>query len=252
MKANYSLLKFSVLILLLSIFNKSKANQTLDSIKLLIQESKFDDAVKITNRLKLNRNTTAVVYYFDGISNKNLYKFHNAIESFQKSYQLDTSISLNIVEVANCYKLTNENNKALIYYEKAAIKFPENKTIQTEIANMHFIIENYGKANKLFFKLYTTDTTNIYIVRNIAKCFDNLDQEDSAVFYFNKVIQLDSIDYQTIYRLCNIYIKKKKYNDALIITEKYIQNDSLNAKINSINAYLYLLKRDYQNSYSKF
>ena len=49
-----------------------------------------------------------------------------------------------------------------------------------------------------------------------------------------------------------LYIKKKKYDDAIIITEKYLQVDSLNQKINSINAYLYVLKKDYVNSYYKF
>jgi tetratricopeptide (TPR) repeat protein len=249
MKPKYLLIEFVFLFLLATTI---RAGQSLDSIKLFIQEAKFEKVIEIANRLINSKKENSEIYYFDGISKKNLYKFKSAIESFQKSFQLDTSNWQNIVEIANCYKLIDESSKALVYYEKASAKYPENWTILTEVGNMNFALENYIEANNIFKKLYASDTANMYFVKKIAKSFDDLEQVDSAIYYYKKSIQLGTMDYATVLRLCNIYIKKKNYDEGLSLTRKFMQTDSLNPRINSINAYLLLLKKDYLNAYDKF
>ncbi len=198
MKTKTNILNSIFAILIFAFYSNCQASQVTDSIKLLLQESKYEQVIQIVNRLKQNNLTTSFIYYCEGISYKNLYKVNEAIGSFQKAYKTDTLNYNNLIEIANCYKLIGAYKNAVIFYEKSSVKFPENKTIQIEIANMYFALENYNKAYNLFQRIYSTDTSNLYIIINIAKCYDNLDKDDSAIFYYRKYLKNDSTNNQAI------------------------------------------------------
>ena len=59
------------------------------------------------------------------------------------------------------------------------------------------------------------------------------------VYYANS-LNLIPDDYQTVYRLCSILLKKKAYSTVLAATDSYRKRDSTNLRINSLNAYTYM------------
>ncbi len=253
----YMITKFKIkylylVIFYLNFFTICKANEVKDSLELLIKKYKFEEVIKLAQQLEKNKVFSPDIYYCEGISYRNLYKIPLAILSFENAYKLDTSNISILNELANCYKICGDYKNEIKYYKKLLDRNPNQINAKYEIASIYFANENYNNAISIYLSLYFKDSSNIYLIKSIAKCYENNNKEDSALYFFNKTIQLDSMDNQAIINLSNYYIKKKKFELALYLTEKYLHSDSTNTKINSINAYLYTLIKDYKSSYIKF
>lgn len=166
---------------------KTKADPGSDSIKLLVQESKYTEAIRKIKEYKITHVLNSNLYYLEGVSYKNIYKINDAVQSFQQAYQMDTSCYLSLLEMANCYKINADYKNAVALYEKVNQHPIDNRNIQIEIPNMYFAMENYDKAKCLFQKLYFSDTTNVYVLKCLARCFDNVNKDDSAILYYTRV-----------------------------------------------------------------
>lgn len=117
-----------------------------------------------------------------------------------------------------------------------------------EAANAYMMSEKYERALILYQDLYKKEPLNVYFLRNIARCYDYMGAEDSAMVCYYKCLQPINGDYQTVYRLCAIWLKYKMYDSALTLTNEYQRQDSTNMRINSLNAYLYMMKHEYAES----
>ena len=113
-------------------------------------------------------------------------------------------------------------------------------------------LEQYRKALNIYFSLYQKDTINIFLLRNIAKTYDNLEISDSAGVFYEKAVRLYPHDFLTVFRLGNIYIKQKKYERTIDITGNYRFLDSKNIKINRLNAYAIYLLENYKEASIRF
>lgn len=246
-------IKFSshIVILLVAMFGLSMAVQpmsSVDSVRWLIQQSRYNAVAGITQRLQQTHLATAEIYYLDGLAKKNLYQFAPAILSFARSYEMDSSLTENLPELGNCYKSLNNFNQALTCYGKACAKDPSASSLQSELANAYMVVENYDRALILYRHLYNTDSQNVCFLRNMARCYDYIGRDDSAMICYQKCLQPINGDFQTVYRLCTIWMKYKMYDAALTLTNEYQRQDSANARINSLNAYLCMMKHDYAES----
>jgi Tfp pilus assembly protein PilF len=86
----------------------------------------------------------------------------------------------------------------------------------------------------------------------MASCYDRIGQEDTAISYYEKAVKIHPADASNILAICNIYIMQKKYPEGIRVSEGYRMKDSSNARINSQNAYLYQLGKDFRTSVNKF
>jgi tetratricopeptide (TPR) repeat protein len=222
-----------------------QAMSSADSIRWLMQQSRFDETIRITQRLQQAHQSTAETFYMEGLALKNLYRFAPAIRSFQKSYETDTLRSEILSELGSCYKSLNDYGRALSFYEKALRKTPLSSGLMADAANAYMMSEKYERALELYRSLYKNEPLNVYFLRNIARCYDYMGNEDSAIVSYEKCLYPINGDYQSTYRLCSLWLKKKAYDQALSLIARYMFMDSTNARINSLNAYLYMMKHEY-------
>ena len=234
-----------LLILVVGVSVVAKPMSSIDSIRWLMQQSRFDETIRITQRLQQANQATAETFYQEGLALKNIYRFARAIRSFQKSYEIDTLRSEIFSELGSCYKSLNDYGQALGCYEKALLKTPLSSGVMADAANAYMMAEKYERALELYRNLYKNEPQNVYFLRNIARCYDYMGREDSAMICYHKCLQPINGDFQTAYRLCTLWLKHKSYDPALTLTNQYIRQDSTNARINSLNAYLYMMKHFY-------
>lgn len=83
-------LRIRLLILVVGVSVVAKSMSSSDSIRWLMQQSRFEETIRITQRLQQAHQATAETFYQEGLALKNLYRFVPAIRSFQKSYEIDT------------------------------------------------------------------------------------------------------------------------------------------------------------------
>jgi Lipoprotein NlpI, contains TPR repeats len=194
----------------------------------------------------------ARLLYLKGLAYKGLLKYPEAIYAFESAFRLDTSNYQVAGELGTCCKLIGNYTSALEAFDKASRLSPENCQFKMEMAGILVQLELYRNALGVYLSIYQRDSVNIFLLRNIAKTYDNLEMTDSAGFYYEKALALYPHDFQTVFRLGNICIKQKKYVKTIDITGNYQQFDSKNIKINRLNAYAIYLTEDYRLAAKRF
>ncbi len=238
---------------LLVIFCQSIFSQTFDlndSIRGLIQNYQYQAAInKIDKKLAVKTDNNLLVY--KGLALKGLLKYADAIKIFEIVLLSDTCNYQSTIELATIYKILGDYRKSLTYLSLAK-KIYSNPFVEMEMAAAYYATEEFVKAKNLYQIIERRDSSNLFVVRNIAKCYDNLENNDSAVVYFNKALLINSLDYQSVSRLCNIFIATKDYQKGIETTEEFIKLDSTNTLINRTCAYLYFLNGKYNTAVEKF
>jgi tetratricopeptide (TPR) repeat protein len=97
-----------------------------------------------------------------------------------------------------------------------------------------------SNALNLFRKSYETDTTYLSGINYLGATFWNLNQVDSAIYYFNYVIQHEPAFGYSANNLVNLYIKngRKPEADSLlkVLQQRFPQDINLQNKIREVNS----------------
>jgi tetratricopeptide (TPR) repeat protein len=225
-------------------------NSSLDSIRNFLLNYKYKEALNMleyvpNNQLDIKFNVLR------GNAYKGLFRYAEAIKEFETVLKSDSNHYQSVIELANLNKQVGNYTQSLLYLTKAYRAKPTDATI-IEQANIYFLLENYKKATSLYLFAYQKDTDNIFLSANIARCYDNQDIPDSAVLFFNRTLSAHPSDYQSTYRLMNIYINTKQYAKGLGVAENYRKQGNDNGKINRMIAYLYLMNKQYHPAIERF
>jgi tetratricopeptide (TPR) repeat protein len=226
-------------------------NSSLDSVKSLIQNYQYQSALEVINRILPSQDNQAELIYLKGLALKGSVKYTEAIKLFSNLLAIRPNHVTGMIELANCFKMIGDFKHALSYLLLADSLSP-NAFIKTERANILFSIDQYDKSAGIFKILLNKDSSNIFLLRSLGRCYDNLGMNDSAIFFYQKTLRINPYDFHSAYRICNIYLRTKAYQSGIDITEKYRAFDSTDVRINRMNAYLYMLKKDYRSSISLF
>jgi tetratricopeptide (TPR) repeat protein len=248
------LLKTFIYLVLLAKFSITYAQVTssTDSIHILLQNYQYGQALDIINRQLLFKPGDVPLCLCKGSALKGLLKYPDALEIYKTILEKDPTNYTALIESSGICKSLGEYEKALTYLEVIDRLSPDNTTLKMEIANVQYNNDHCTQAKNIYQKLYANDTLNVILIKNIAKCYDNLEQTDSAIYFYAKAISLNNSDYQSYIRLINIYIEEKNYPLALATTEDYKTTNPDNPKINSLTAFLYLFTIKYHEAIDNF
>lgn len=241
-----------IYLLLNSILVTGQQSSTKDSVSSLIQKYQYKQALEFINRSFVPQADEVTLLYFKGLAYKGLQMYPEAIYAFDKALRRDSSNFQMAWELANCYKTIGNYPLALKAFERADMLNPDNSQVSIEEAGIFMLLEQYHAALDIYFNLLQKDSLNIFLIRNVAKTYDNLEMTDSAGYFYDKAIKLFPNDLQSVFRLSNIYIKQEKFADATDITNNYRVFDKRNLKINRLNAYTYYLSEKYPTAITRF
>lgn len=245
------------LCLLISIFFNtvlfSNNYTAIDSIKSFINQYQYDKAINLIDKEFVVNSKSSELYYLKGIALRGMYNYNGAVESFTNASKLDSANNQYVIDLAYAYKLVPDYQNASLCFIKALERDPENSLLLMEKGNCFFLMELYVFAINEFMNIYNSDSTNYNVVKKIAASYAKLNQsEDSAIKYYNKAIVLNPNDVNNIMSISNLYILKREYSKGIALTERFISMDSTSSKVNSMNAYLYLLNKKYSTSVNLF
>jgi len=223
-----------------------------DSIKLLIQEYKYPRALALINDAILKDSASIDWYLLQGNILRGMYSNDKAIISYKKALGLDSMSNRVLTELALTYKSVQDYPNALTLFSKALANDSTNVVLKIECANCKFLNEQYHEANVDFMKIYLEDTTNYFAIKRLAFGLNKTNRSDSSIYFYKKAIELNPSDASNVTSLSNILIIKEKYKEGIELTENYKRIDSSNFRVNSVNAYFYLLDKQYDAAIGKF
>ncbi len=217
----------------------------IESLNTLMDSYKYNDAIKLADTYLASDSTNSKIIYYKGKAQSAIYLYRNAIISYTKAYGFD---SLNIdflQEITKTYQLLGDDEKAINYCRKIIDLQPDNYFFKVQLANIYYSNLNYIESKNTVLPIFINDTSNIFIVKLIGNCYTELKKYDSAIYYYNKAIELMPFDAFICQKLANLYIKTKEYDKALTITDNYLKKDANNADVLLLNGYCLYLLKDY-------
>jgi tetratricopeptide (TPR) repeat protein len=223
-----------------------------DSIQYFIREFKYHEALSLIYKAIEKDQSSKELYLLQGNVLRGMYAYDSSIKSYLKALSIDSTDNQILIETANTFKLVQDYQNALHYFSKALLNDTSNVLLRIECANCKFLGEQYSQSNGDFMKIYKEDTLNYFAIKRLAVGYNKVNQNDTSILFFRRAININPSDANNITNLCNILITKDKYQEGIDLSENYRLIDSTNAKVNSVNAYLYLLNKQYDTAVVKF
>lgn len=182
---------------------------------------------------------------------RGLNRYSEALIAFRQVIDEEPENIRVIIDMAECCKQAGRFTESLKGYEQALTLNPENKYVQLQRIGMLNIMEQYAQARKACREIMDTDDSPA-VLRLMAQAQEGLMRPDSALHFYQIIVDKEPNDYLSVAKMANLYIKLNSPGEAIHITEKYREKDSTNIYVNRQNAQAYCLTKDYMKAIDRY
>jgi len=160
--------------------------------------------------------------FYIAYSNNKLGNLQDAAKYYNHLIDADTAKAEYIEAAANIYKSIGDTSKALDVIKKGRSRFPDDKVLLMNEANIYSNKKDYPALEPLLKSLTDTYPNNASVAFVAAVCYDNLDQYKPAETYYLQAIDINGTVYDPIFNLGLLYFK-----ESLIFPSEKIKNTNL-------------------------
>jgi len=206
----------------------------IDTLKMYINNAQYSQAIKFIDRLEPSKE----LLFQKALCHRYLNNNSGAIEiltALSEEYPDDIPIML---QLAFCYDAISQYSKSIDCYDNLLRIDSTNTYFEVRKADLYYRAEKYSKALEIYTQIDQNYNPN-YLARSIAMCYEKLNQQEMAKFYYSKAWDLKEQDAYSANSLVKIQVKEGDYLFAHENSEKFIGMDSTNATMNALNAFVY-------------
>jgi tetratricopeptide (TPR) repeat protein len=160
-------------------------------------------------------------FYIAYSSNK-LGNLQDAAKYYNHLIDADTAKAEYIEVAANIYKSIGDTSKALGVIKKGRSRFPNDKLLLMNEANIYSNKKNYSALAPLLTPLISSYPNNASVAFVAGNCYDNLNQYNLAETCYKQAIDINGAIYDPIFNLGLLYFK-----ESLIFPTDKIKNINL-------------------------
>lgn len=209
------------------------------------------------------------------------YQFDKALIAIENENQTKELQEKRVI----CYKGLDNYSKAIEVLSSLSYEYPEDLQIKSEMALCYQALSNWSAGLNCYNALIELDSINVYykikradmlyrldnykdaladykllsdkyklsnMIKRSAQCFENMNEPDSAMVYYSKAIEADTMDVFSIASLININIKQKNFGEAMKLSDSFVEKDSINRQINLLNGLSYYGADFYEDAIPRF
>lgn len=192
-----------------------------------------------------------------------------------KAWSLDNKNFWYMMMLAGTYYQERNLDSAIIFYEQATKYFPAKEDLMITLGNLYSQNKKYEKANELFKRLDNkygvNETSTVETVKNLmraekydeaqenalalldkypdeiqfngllAEIYRGKGENEKAMEVYNKLIEKNPDDPQTLLSLCDFLLNEKNYDDLLRMLNTVILNGNV-AREDKINLFARMLE----------
>jgi len=182
-----------------------------------------------------------------------LHNYPKGIEillSLQEKYPYDMQVKL---QLASFYNKMSMLSESLNCFDELIKMDSDNIYFRIQKADLLYQSSKYDQALEEY-KYAANAYNSSYLLKQIAFCFKNDQQRDSAKIYFEQALRIDSLDKETQVELIKIEISNKDYESGLALSERFISKDTNNIQINilKLKSLCYYELKDYKTAAENF
>jgi tetratricopeptide (TPR) repeat protein len=155
-------------------------------------------------------------HYKAGMDFKKKNMFLDAMASFKKAISLDKKFDSAYVEMGGMYAQTTAPDSAIWYFNKAISINPNMAAALIALGNFYRDVKpNYDSALICYNTALKTDSLNKVTFYSIAWCYNAKGENDKAIPYAVKALQIDN-EYRPAYgELGHAYRKTQKFAEGI-------------------------------------
>jgi len=109
-----------------------------------------------------------------------------------------------------------------------------------ELANLYSIRKEYAKSLAIYKRLLEKDSLNYYYAKQVGKNFLDMNQSDSAIYYYEYAFSLNQKDVFLAHRLGNLHLRNKDLPTAIMRVNTGLEHDSTNIDLLKLRGYLFI------------
>ena len=214
-----------------------------NAIQTALKNYDYETAIKLISKEK----ASPELDFLKATCYKNIARYTDAITLLEGLVGKDVSNIQAINELADCYQLNENFRKAKTYYFLALQTAPSSRFAQLNYLNITVKLKEWNQALQQAHSILQSDSLPaLYPV--IGDCFVQLSRMDSAEYYYNMGMNSNPDDYNTLGKLCKIYLNIGNYDDLIASTNRFIQSDSSNQVINQYNGIGLSMNKNYDRA----
>jgi len=233
-------------------FLRGQSQEALSEVKELIETFQFDDAIKAADRFLYNDSSNVQMLLYKSRALSACFKFREANTILNKALLLDSASIPVMFDLVNNYRQLGNTSEAAGVCKKIVRLNPDNQFFIIQLSNLYYNDDEFDKAKELLVPLVRLDSLNPFILKQLGNCYTELNQPDSAIRFFRKVLERNPSDAGATGKLINLYIKTREVQKGLELSENYLIRDSVNDGILRLNGYCHYLLKNYPEAEKKF
>lgn len=160
--------------------------------------------------------------FYIAYSNNKLGNLQDAAKYYNHLIDADTAKAEYIEAAANIYKSIGDTSKALDVIKKGRSRFPDDKLLLMDEANIYSNKKQYSLLEPLLKPLTDTYPNNAGVVFVAANCYDNLNKFKQAESYYLQAMEINGAIYDPIFNLGLLYFK-----ESIIFPSEKVKNTNL-------------------------
>lgn len=155
-------------------------------------------------------------------------------------------------ELAICYQATANRKGSIECY---------NELIRIDTANIYFKIQKaelqfqqgkYEEALDLFYDIHHQNNSP-NTLKQIAQCYEMMNEVDSAITYYRRVLSENPLDAFSTASLSNICLKEGLLPEGKSCSQTFMDMDTTNLQVNLLNALCYYAtEQEYDEAINRF
>jgi len=176
----------------------------------------------------------------------------NDVKHFDNSYNLHfllvNTLGPMIADAPSGIQKNQMIEEALVHYrsiakivESGISKYPSDYISRNNLGTIYVnYLQDAGTAKKLFKEAIAAKPDYVEAHYNLGFAYEQMSVSDSAIFYYEKTLTLDSLYLKAYTKLHNLYFEKSNIEKLLIVDKKAVKNFPDNAEffINLGNTYI--------------
>ncbi len=204
-------------------------SQNIDKIlleaQLFLQNDKADEAINSLQQLLTTDSNSADALRYLALAYVQKKQYVDAISIFKKAISLDNDPILNM-NLANVYKLINNPDEAIKYYEFAITIHPKYAKAHNNLAGLYAELDNYNKALYHYKEALHSDPGFTLAHLNLGILLFRHQEIAAAITQFNNVLAIDECNLLALFYLGLINLASDKLVKATEFFEAVLQINS--------------------------
>lgn len=182
---------------------------------------------------------------------KKLYRADEAAGVLAEVLHLDQFNIELMAELAECHSQAGNTEDALQFYSLLSGMQPDNVYFKICIARILYHEKAYKECIPFCKGIIATDTIPD-IIALTADSYRYIGQADSALVYYNRLLEIKPFHARTVSKKADILLTAKKYDEVLALTSEFLQHMPEDMTVLPIHGTALHLKKKYRESLETF